>query len=332
MASKYYDGNAVDTSSVDLLSGDILVKVTKQEIDSRIFEGVFGVFTRNVLETGSQWEEIEVGNLSSADFDATGANALTKASMDFATLYHKINRRKTFKATVSDAQVKMSMLSTANMAQLASAITSELYNSSAIEDFEAIKDLLNDIIAEKKAMVICDMNGNGADMDALTKAIQTIATNMTLPSTNYNYSGFKKAFNKKEDLVLIIESTTQAKINVDSLASAFNMSKKDLVANIIVIDKFPSITFTNLASDEGVTLDIGETNSIITYKYDADGTDAVSGSPIAILCERKAIVRDPVERELTEQYNAKGRFTNYYLHATDVLSYSTLRNAVVFVD
>lgn len=332
MASTYYNGNAVDTSSKDLLSSDILVKITKQEIESKVFEGIFGIFTKPMLDTGFQWEEIEVGNLTSEDFDATGANALTKKNMDFATLYHKINRRKTFKATVSDAQVKMSMLSTANMATLASAITNELYNSSAIEDFEAIKELLKDIIVEQKSMVICDMNGNGKDMDALTKAIQSLATNMTLPSTNYNFSGFKKAFNKKEDLVLIIDSTTQAKLNVDSLASAFNMAKKDLVSNIIVVDALPAMAFAAEKATKGVELDIGEASNIITYKANSEGSEAVTGSAIAILCDKRAIIRDPVERELTEQYNAKGRFTNYYLHATDVLSYSTLKNAIVFVD
>lgn len=328
----YYKGNEPDTTSKDLLSNSLLVKTTKQEIDSKIFEGIFGIFTRAMLETGAQWEEIEVANLTSEDFDPNGTNPLTKKNMSFASLYHKINRRKTFQATVSDAQVKMSMLSKENMASLASAIVNELYNSSAIEDYEAMKTLLADIANDQKKIVICDMNGNGNDMDALTKAIQTLATNMTLPSTHYNFAGFKKAFNKKEDLVLIIDSATQAKLNVDSLASAFNMAKKDLVSNIIVVDSLPEIKYTAEKAKKEIELNIGETNSIAVYKPDATQTTTVAGSAIAFLVDRKAIVRDPVERELTEQYNAKGRFTNYYYHATDVLSYSTLKNAIVFVD
>lgn len=332
MAVKYYNGNAVDTASKDLLSSDILVKIVKQEIDAKVFEDIFGIFTRDILTTGFQWEEIEVGNITSADFDDEGTGTLTKVAPDIKTLYHKINRRKTFETTVSDAQVKMSMLSETNMASLAGAITNELYNSSAIEDYEAFKDLLVDICVENKNMTICDMNGNGSDVDAFTKAIQTIAVNMERPSVNYNYSGFKKEFNKKEDLVLIIDSAMQAKINVDSLASAFNMSKKDLVGNIIVLDEMPTITYSSLATKINKSIDIGETNPILIEKYLAGGTDSVSGSAFAFLVNKKALVRDKVERELTEQYNAKGRFTKYYLHATDVLTYSTLRNAIVFVD
>ena len=39
-----------------------------------------------------------------------------------------------------------------------------------------------------------------------------------------------------------------------------------------------------------------------------------------------------VEREIEDQRNGAGRFTNYHLHSNDLLSYSTLRNAVVLVD
>ena len=327
----FYNNNEPDVTSKDLLSGDILVKTTKQEIESKVFEGIFGIFTRAMLDVGQQWEELEVANLEAEDFDASGTNPLTKKDMSIASLYHKINRRKTFKATASDAQVKMSMISTDKMAVLASAIVNELYNSSAIADFEAMKTLLSDIGTANK-IVLCDMNGNGGDMDALTKAIQSLARNMTLPSTHYNFSGFKKAFNKKEDLVLIIDSTTEAKLNVDSLASAFNMSKKDLVSNIIVVDQLPDIAYNAVKGTKEISLEIGEQTPVNVYKVNAEGEEEITGKVLAFLVDKKAIIRDPVERELTEQYNAKGRFTNYYLHCTDVLSYSTLKNAVAIID
>lgn len=332
MAGTYYTGNELDTTTKDMLTNELINKIVKQEIDSKVFDDIFGIFTTKQINTGMQIEEFEVGNLTSTDFDPSGADALKKANMDFKVLYHKINRRKTFKATISNAQVKLAMLSEENMADVANAISNELWNSSSIEDFEAIKQLFVDIANENKAMVICDMNGAGGDMDALTKAIQTLATNMTLPSSAYNFSGFKKEFNRKEDLVLVIDSATRARLNVDSLAGAFNMDKKELVGNIIVIDEMPNIEYTDLTANEGKTIDIGEANPIKTYKYAEDGSETVSGKAICMLLNKKAIKRDPVEREVEDQRNGAGRFTNYFLHATDLLSYSTLRNAIVIVD
>lgn len=328
----YYNGNAVDTETKDLLTGELLNKIVKQEIESKVFEDIFGIFTSKQLDTGMQIEEFEVANLSSTDFDPTGANALAKADMNFKVLYHKINRRKTFKATVSNAQVKMAMLSRQNMADVANAISNELWNSSSIEDFDAIKQLFVDICAIQKKMVVCDLNGNGSNMDALTKAIQTIATNMTMPTTHYNHSGFKREFCKKEDLVLVVDSATKARLNVDVLANAFNMEKKELVSNIVVIDEMPNIEYAGEKAVKGIEINIGEDNAIITYKPNASGGDSVTGKAICILTHKKAIKRDPVEREIEDQRNGAGRFTNYYLHATDMLSYSTLRNAVIFVD
>lgn len=328
----YYNGNTLDTTTKDILSNKIINKIVLQEIETKIFDDIFGIFTQRKIDNGFQIEEIEVANLVATDFDPTGADALKKANMDFKTLYHKINRYKTYKATVSNKQIKRSMLTKEGIAQIATAITNEMWNSSAIDDFEAIKQLFADIANDQKAMVICDLNGNGSDMDALTKAIQTLATNMTLPSTLYNFSGFKKEFNKKEDLVLVIDSALRARLNVDSLATAFNMDKKALVENIIVIDQMPDIEYTALKADKGIEIDIGETNKIITYKYNASGSGEVTGKAVCMLLNKRAIKRDPVEREVEDQRNGAGSFTNYFLHATDLLSYSTLRNAVVLVD
>ena len=328
----YYNGNTLDTTTNDMLSKKIINKIVLQEIETKIFDDIFGIFTQRKIDNGFQIEEIEVANLVATDFDPTGADALKKANMDFMTLYHKINRYKTYKATISNKQIKRSMLTKEGIAQIATAITNEMWNSSSIDDFEAIKQLFADIANDQKAMVICDLNGNGSDMDALTKAIQTLATNMTLPSTLYNFSGFKKEFNKKEDLVLVIDSALRARLNVDSLATAFNMDKKALVENIIVIDQMPNIEYTALKADKGIEIDIGEANKIITYKYNASGSGEVTGKAVCMLLNKRAIKRDPVEREVEDQRNGAGSFTNYFLHATDLLSYSTLRNAVVLVD
>lgn len=333
MASKYFENNEVDTTSKDLLSEKILVKTVKQVVDSEVWDGLFGVFQRNELGVGFQWEEIETANLTSIEFDKTGAEALTRKNMDFKSLYHKINRRRTFQATISDAQVKMACLNESNMASISSAISAEMLNSSAIEDYDAVKDLMKDILNEKKVMTLVDLNDTGENMDAFIKAVQVIATNMTIPSTHYNYSGFKKAFSRKDNLVLVVDSATKARLNVDSLASAFNIDKKELVGNIIVVDEMPSIEYTSEKAKKGVEITIGDGQTITTYKPVATGDDAtVTGKVKALLVDKRAIIVDPVEREMTEQYNAKGRFTNLYYHVTDVLSYSTLKNAVAFVD
>lgn len=332
MATKYYNGNDLDTTTKDTLTNDLINKITVQKIDSETFDNPFNRFKTSILESGNQIEEIETANLTSDDFDPTGANPLTKKTMSFKALYHKINREKTMKATVSDKQISKASLSPANTARLTQAIITEMTNSSQIEDYEAFKDLIVDITKEKKVMAVCDLNGNSEDTDAIIKAIQVVAKNMTFPSTEYNHSAYKKAFSKSSDLYLIIDSALNARLNVDSLAGAFNLDKKAMVENIIVVDELPTVSYSAQAANAGKTLDIGETNTVNMYKLATGGSATVTGGIKFILIDRKALVVDPVERVMTEEYNAKGRFTNKYLHATDILSYSTLKNAVAFVD
>lgn len=332
--TKYYNGeqNTPDNESKEELSNTLLTKIVQQDIDSKVFDDVFGIFTDKNLEVGAQIEEFEVGNLTATDFDPTGQKTLAKADMKFKALYHKINRKKTYKATVSDKQLKTAMLNTTNLASTANAIINELYNSSSIDDFEAVKQLLKEIAGDSKEMVVCDMNGKGGDMDELTKVIQTLANNMTLPSTQYNFAGFKKEFNTKDNLVLIVDSATNARMNVEALANAINIDKKSLVENIIIIDEMPNFTYENVPAIKGLNIPTSKDGAIDMYKCNKEGEQTVNGKPICFLLNRKALKRINVERKIKTQENGAGDFMNYYLHAEDLLSYSTLRNAVVIVD
>ena len=333
MSIVYYNGNKVDTTSTDQLSKSLLVKTVAQDIKSRVYEDFWGIFTKDKLNgAGFQWEELEVANLDPKDFDPTGAKALTKEDLKVASIYHKVNRHKTFKTTKSNVQIENAMLSPANVATMANAIEAELTNSSAIADYDAMKDLLKDICVEQKNMVICDLN-NMTKIDDFIKAVKVLARQMEFPKKELNFMGFKREFCKPEDLVLIIDTSLEAEIDVDSLAGAFHMDKKSLVNNIKVVDEMPAIEYNAQKADKGLTLSIGGGKSIVTYKAnESNGGSTVTGKAKAILCSKEAIVRDPVERIGDMDHNGAGGFTNIYLHCKDVLSYSPLRNAVVLVD
>lgn len=327
----YYNDNEIDTTSKEEFANTIITKVVQQEINSDVYQSPLGVFTQGPLDVGAQVEEIEIGNINPTDFDKTGKKALEKADMNIKALYHKKNSDKTFKATVSDKQIKYAMLSRENLAKVGTAITNELENSANIAEYEQMKQLIKDV-ADKKKFVLCDMNDLSNNMDNLIKAIQVVSDNMTFPSTEYNFLGFKKEFCRKEDLYLIISTDLKARLNVDSLASAFNIDKKSLVGNILVVDNLPEISYTAEESKKGVELTIGDGATITTYKPQSSGEATATGKAICLLCHRKALIRKPVDRSVEPQRNAEGRFTNYFLHKEDLLSYSPFRNAVLFID
>ena len=328
----YYTDNKYDSTSVEEFAKTIINKLVTQFVNTDVFDDIFTIFDRKIIDgAGYQAEELEVGNITPTDFDPTGANALKKADNKITALYHKINRDKIFKATTSFKQLRTAMLSKENTASLVNAILSELSNSSAIADYEAMKQLLTDILTTKK-IVVADLNGNGEDMNNLTKTIQILADNMELPSTKYNYLGFKKEFNKKEELVLITDTSHKARLNVDVLANAFHMDKKHLVGNIIALDELPKFELTSEDCAKQIELNIGTAQPVIVAKPQRSGGTAVTGKIIGILLNKKAIIRDKVTRDVDTDKNGEGRFMNHTLNAVDVLSYSPLKNAIVLVD
>ncbi len=83
---------------------------------------------------------------------------------------------------------------------------------------------------------------------------------------------------------------------------------------------------------KGLNIPTSKDGNIDMYKCNEEGEQKVNGKPICFLLNRKALKRINVERKIKTQENGAGDFMNYYLHAEDLLSYSTLRNAVVIVD
>ena len=49
----YYNGNELDTTTKDMLSNKIINKIVLQEIDSKVFENIFGIFTKSFILSSS---------------------------------------------------------------------------------------------------------------------------------------------------------------------------------------------------------------------------------------------------------------------------------------
>lgn len=326
-----YDGNVLDTTSVEQFTDTILNKIVKQEIDQTSFDDPLTVFNKEPIGAGFQIEEIAVGNLDEADFDPEGSNSLTKKKPTFKTIYHKKNYDKQMKVSVSDKQIRTAMLSKQNVANLSNAIVSELSNSATINRFEDKKQLIEDVCTGQKNINLLLLNQNNT-MDDLSKVCQILNTKMKYPSKNFNYLAFKKTTSRPEDLYILMDSETSAQMNVDSLASAFNMDKKTLAGNIIVLDDLPTMEYTALTTNAVTNFKIGENKTVNIVKYASDGTGSVTGKVKMLFIDKKAFQVRPEPRTIESARNAAGRFTNYFLNDEGCLSYSALKNAIAIVD
>ena len=136
---------------------------------------------------------------------------------------------------------------------------------------------------------------------------------MQIPSTKFNaWNKVKggeltlKTWSDPQDIVVLISADVDAKVSVQSLAYAFNMSEADFLARKIVVDDFS--------------------------QYNEDGTVAVDGSAIqAVICDRAWFKIKTQDFAMDEFYNANNRTWQYYLNDTRMVNFSLFANAVAFV-
>jgi hypothetical protein len=133
---------------------------------------------------------------------------------------------------------------------------------------------------------------------------------MQLPSSNFNawakVGGYGRAvmtWSNPEDLVFLIRNDLRAYIDVNVLASAFNIDKTTLLGQIKPIDNFDM--------------------------YDDDGNKIFDGSAIiGFIADRSWFKIRPQDMYLDEFYNANNRTWQYYLNDTKMFNYSIFSNGV----
>ena len=134
---------------------------------------------------------------------------------------------------------------------------------------------------------------------------------MQTPSTNFNawskVGGYGReivTYSRPEDIVFLVRNDIRAYLDVNVLASAFNMDKADLLGRIISVDNFD--------------------------QYDDNGDKIFDGSAIIGFVGDASWSR--IKRQdmyLDEFYNANNRTWQYYLNLTKMYNYSLFANGVV---
>lgn len=139
-----------------------------------------------------------------------------------------------------------------------------------------------------------------------------IYLNMQTPTSDYNawaqvggYGRDVVTWTDPEDIVFILRGDMASYIDVNVLASAFNIDRTTLLGNIIYVNNF--------------------------NQYDNDGNLIFDGSNIIGFMGDKAWfkIKDQ-DMEMDNFYNANNRTWQYYLNLVRMYSYSLFANGVVF--
>ena len=210
------------------------------------FEDPWQVFDKGVLSTGATVQEIYVMMQKATPYfsaDRATNDEVMKAEFgsdpaDVYTAYHAVNSRIKYKVTVNREALETAFMSEANLSAFVQNVIDQIYKPAELDAFIMKKYLLYQLVKNNKLKkVTVSAVTDEASGKTLVKKFRQIYGKMKFISKEYNAAGIPMN-SPAERLYTIVPVDISASIDVDVLASAFNMDKADFMGHRLEVDSF----------------------------------------------------------------------------------------------
>lgn len=299
-------------------------RIGKQMFFDKLFNNPFKMLHKGMLPFGKSIEQLFVEMAEEKGFNEhfTGSSTsegdligLVKPSVkvDYITQ----NFEYKFKTSISDLQLKGAFTSEYGLSELITRAVNSLLSSSQYAEFRDMKKILTNSVVDSskgstigtgliqqiyadtiKDTAIIPLGESYTPQDLAVK-VREYSSIMTFPSKKFNLAGVN-AWSQKEDLVLFTTPEQQAKLDVNVLAMAFNVSLADVNVRTIIVD------------------DLGTTQG--------------SQKVVAVLADKDVIQAYDTINTTNTFYNPERLATNYFAHKHGIIAGCKFANAIVFVE
>ena len=299
-------------------------RIGRVMITSKLYSNPWADFKKGMLEFGESIEEVFVDIAKPFQFDPAIAetNLFKREKPDVKSAFHIMNYQKFYKSTIQNAQLKQAFLSWDGITDLIAKIVDAMYTGANYDEFLTMKYLLGRSIlnGNLKAETIADYT-TVANMKSVVATIKGVSNDLEFLSTKYNRAGVH-THTLKPDQYIIVNAKFDAVMDVEVLASAFNMVKAEFIGRRILVYSFGSIDSARLA-------ELFDEDPAYTAFTDAE-IAALDAIPAVIVDKDWFMIFDNFI-EFTEAYNGEGLYWNYFYHVWKTFSVSPFANAVMFV-
>lgn len=254
-----------------------------------------GTDIQDIYTNPSEAEQYELSNTEMAKL-------LTITDPDTKVAYYRRNRKDMYTKTIAREALQGAFVSWDRFENFISSITQSLYSGAYIDEFAYTKGLVAGAYENNKAIVqTVTAVTTEATAKAFVKKVRNLYKSMRFPSSAYNAYSLNTGDNKPvvtwttpERVVFLVRADVMTEVDVDVLASAFNMDKADFLGRVIEVDKF-------------------------------DDDNKVLG----VICDEAFFqIYDNIFR-FDEFYNARTMSWNEYLHVWETFAICPFANAVI---
>lgn len=293
-------------------------------ITSRSYDNPWAVFKRGMMELGETVEEIFVNIAKPFNFDPAVAEnkVFARQIPDVRAAFHVLNFQKFYKVTTSEAQLRQAFLSWSGVSDLISGIIESMYKAMNYDEFLTMKYMIAREILNGRMYPIAAGIGDGgaAGSKAFAANIKGVSNALVFLSTKYNPTGVATNTDK-DDQYLILSADVDAIMDVEVLASAFNMDKAKFAGHRILIDSFSEMDTARLAEL------FAEDPAYV--ELTGDEVTLLAGVKGVLVDRRWFMIFDNLLTLKTKE-NEEGLYWNHWLHAWKIFSASPFSNAIVF--
>lgn len=271
-------------------------RIARVIITSKSYQNPLREFKRGIMEYGETVAEYFVNIAKAHQFDPAVAEKewMKREIPDVQGVFHTMNYQNFYKVTISDRELRQAFLSQDGVTDLIARIVDSLYTGSEYDEFLIMKQLIVDAAQDGKMYPVQIPAISAANAKEIVTIIKSISNDMAFMKAKYNSMGVLTA-TPKNDQILILDSRFDAVIDVEVLASAFNMEKAEFMGRRILIDDFADLT--------GVVAAIVDSDWFMVFDN---------------------------MLEFTENYNGEGLYWQYWYHCWKTFSNSPFANAILF--
>lgn len=289
--------------------------VYTQLVNYKLFNNPLKILEGEQMPLGAIGQEIHINPAKGRKFNINDfAGLLAKYESDVKVQYMHLNSDIQYPVTITRAKLRDAFVSWANLESFVNGLTQSLYNGCYIDRYNFTKGLVASAYRDNTIQMEVLTKPSTVDQaKAFVKKARELYLNFKEPTSNYNawkkvggYGYDVVTWTAPEDIVFLIRNDLMSEIDVDVLATAFNMDKTTLLGNIISVQDFT--------------------------ERDVHGNVVVDGSNIlAMMADKRWFRIKNQETTMDEFYNANNRTWQVYLNDVNLYQYSLFCNSMLFV-
>lgn len=240
---------------------NLINRIALTIVRNKSYNNPLALFKKGSIPLGTDIQDIFTNPAEAEQYEYSNtamAKLLTITDPDTHVAYYRRNRQDLYTKTISREGLQGAFDSWDKFNDYIASITQSLYSGNYIDEFNYTKALIDGAYDSNKVIVQTVTNPTDeASSKAFLKTCRALYNKLSFPSTQYNaYSKFSGAkgtittWTDPERIVLVITADALANVDVDALASAFNLDKANFMGRVITVDSFENPEIIGVMCDE----------------------------------------------------------------------------------